>query len=613
MRVARRSIGLLAVAVAGLTACERASVTEPGSLVSSSFVPLDAGVLPAVPASTPYPATQQAGRAIVCKNSSSPAGNYTFSVSAAPIHPGDQVAATVILAPGQCAIVFNRPVESSLVTNVTVTEQIPQGATYRLNHIAKSDGDGSSNVAGPGVTLKINLYHGGTAEYFNEPVPAAGLPTPTPYPGAPTQGSATVCKDASSPAGSYNFTFSATGLLPGDQVASAATLQPGQCALIYLRATSSLSNTNITFTETIPQGASFTLNHVAVNDQDGPRSVAGPGVTLKVNSGHGAIATYFNEAAVVVGPRQVTVCKAGQVHGSFNFTAVATGTIGTDALTSTFSLFSGGCQVIFLRPIPGLASASITIAEVANVGTTLNGVTVNGSAATVVGAAVVVSQGTDANKIVIFTNINAAVTPPTINLGTASNFGILAASTVTCVTGSSVGGDIGNSPGTALTGFGPCTLSGSKQLATPISAQAQLDLTVAFNALTALPCPPANVLTADLGGTTKAAGVYCSATGIGLTGTVTLDGGGDPNATFVFQSASTIITAGNVVLINGAQAKNVFFVAGSSATLGTNSQIKGNILAQASITINDNVTLIGRALARTAAVTLGTGVNITLP
>jgi hypothetical protein len=331
-----------------------------------------------------------------------------------------------------------------------------------------------------------------------------------------------------------------------------------------------------------------------------------------VSSYHGSIATYFNEPSPT-GPRQVTVCKAGLVHGLFNFTASATGTVQTDVLTSTFSLASGACQVIFVRPVPGLASASITIAEIVNAGTTLNSVTVNGSAAVVVGAAVVVTQGTDASKVVVFTNVAVTVTPPLVNFGAAGSFGILAGTTVTCVTGSSVGGDIGISPGSALTGFGPCTLSGAKHLADPIAAQAQLDLTIGYNLLAGLPCPPANVLSADLGGTTKAAGVYCSATGIALTGTLTLDGGGDPNATFVFQAGSTFITAGNIVLINGAQAKNVYFQVGSSATLGTSSVIQGNILALTSITLNDNVTLIGRALARNGAVTLGTNDSITLP
>jgi hypothetical protein len=152
-----------------------------------------------------------------------------------------------------------------------------------------------------------------------------------------------------------------------------------------------------------------------------------------------------------------------------------------------------------------------------------------------------------------------------------------------------------------------------QHLADAIAAQAQIDLTNAYNTLAGLPCPPANAIVANLGGTTKPAGVYCTATGIGVTGVLTLDGGGDPNATFVFQAGTGLTTAGDVILINGAQAKNVYWQVGSSATIGTASQWQGNILALTSITLVDNANLLGRALARNGAVSLGTNNVITLP
>ena len=124
---------------------------------------------------------------------------------------------------------------------------------------------------------------------------------------------------------------------------------------------------------------------------------------------------------------------------------------------------------------------------------------------------------------------------------------------------------------------------------------------------------PANAIVADLGGTTKPAGVYCTASSIGVTGTLTLDGGGDPNATFVFQAGTSLITAGNIVLIGGAQANNVYWQVGTSATLGTASQWQGNILVLTSITLVDNATLLGRALARNGSVSLGTNNVINLP
>jgi hypothetical protein len=210
--------------------------------------------------------------------------------------------------------------------------------------------------------------------------------------------------------------------------------------------------------------------------------------------------------------------------------------------------------------------------------------------------------------------VSSTAPAPIVNLGAAAPNGIMAGTAFTCVIGGTINADIAISPGSTVTGFPPCVITGTQHLADATAAQAQIDLTTAYNTLAGLPCPAANNIgTTNIGGTTKAAGVYCSATSIGVTGALTLDGGGDPNATFVFQAGSGLTTAGNVVLINGAQAKNVYWQVGSSATIGTGSQWQGNILALTSITLVDNANLTGRALARNGAVSLGTNNTITLP
>jgi len=145
--------------------------------------------------------------------------------------------------------------------------------------------------------------------------------------------------------------------------------------------------------------------------------------------------------------------------------------------------------------------------------------------------------------------------------------------------------------------------------------QAQNDLTAAYNAAAATPTTA--TIPVELGGTTLTPGVYASSAGtFGINGNLTLDAQGDPNAVFIFKAASTLITASasasRVVLVNGAQAANVIWVVGSSATLGTSSLLRGSILAQASITVTTGVTVDGRLLARTAAVTLDTA-TITAP
>jgi hypothetical protein len=195
-----------------------------------------------------------------------------------------------------------------------------------------------------------------------------------------------------------------------------------------------------------------------------------------------------------------------------------------------------------------------------------------------------------------------------VNLGTAANFGVLAGSTVTNTGPTVVNGDVGLSPGTAVTGFPPGTVVGTIHAADAVAAQAQIDLTAAYN--DAATRGPAAIVSGDLGGQTLTPGVYNSASSLGVTGTLTLDGQGDPNAVFIIQMGSTLTTASNSVvrLINRAQAANVFWQVGSSATLGTNSRFSGNILALTSITVTTGVKIFGRALARNGAVTLDTNI-----
>ncbi len=196
---------------------------------------------------------------------------------------------------------------------------------------------------------------------------------------------------------------------------------------------------------------------------------------------------------------------------------------------------------------------------------------------------------------------------PPVNLGTASNFAILAGSAVSNTGSSLINGDLGISPLTAVSGFPPGTLNGVQYIADGVALQAQNDLTTAYN--DAAGRVPVTTVATELGGTTLPPGVYNSASGtFGITGTLTLDAQNDPSAVFVFQMESTLITASSsqVVLARGAQACNVFWQVGSSATLGTFSSFIGDILALTSITVTTGVVMDGRTLARNGAVTLDT-------
>ena len=345
---------------------------------------------------------------------------------------------------------------------------------------------------------------------------------------------------------------------------------------------------------------------------------------------------------VAIAPVWSVVNGGGAINATGTFTAGGTVGTYTNTVKATSGAISGTATVIVtlgalatitVTPNPALMGVNATqaftavgrdgagnVVVIAPVWSVVNGGGVINAGGTFTSGAV---AGTYLNTVKATSGLisgTATVTvsavappPPLVPLGNAAPNGIMAGTAVTCITGGIIFADVSISPGNTITGFGPCVITGVQHLADAPAAAAQIDLTTAYNTLAGLPCPPANAIVANLGGTTKPAGVYCTASGIGVTGTLTLDGGGDPNANFVFQAGTSLVTAGNVVLINGAQAKNVYWQVGSSATLGTASQFQGNILALTSITLVDNATLTGRALARNGAVTLGTNNVITLP
>jgi uncharacterized protein (TIGR03437 family) len=208
--------------------------------------------------------------------------------------------------------------------------------------------------------------------------------------------------------------------------------------------------------------------------------------------------------------------------------------------------------------------------------------------------------------------VASAAAQTTVPLGTANSYAVLAGSTITNTGATLITGDVGLSPGTAITGFPPGTVIGTVRTAAA-AAQPQTDLLTAYNNAAAR--GPVTTIASELGGQTLVAGVYHSTPGtFTITGILTLDGQNNPNAVFILQADSTLITAdgappnpaSQVVLTNGAQACNIFWQVGSSATLGTYSIFEGSILALDSITVKTGASVSGRVLAQNKAVTLDT-------
>ena len=219
---------------------------------------------------------------------------------------------------------------------------------------------------------------------------------------------------------------------------------------------------------------------------------------------------------------------------------------------------------------------------------------------------------TETFALIVLLAAHAFASTP-VNLGTAGQFGLLAGSGITNASaGTSITGDVGSSPTPSVTGLLASQVHGILfTTSSPVTSQAQSDLTIAYNEAAGEACGT-NLTGTDLGGLTLVPGTYCFSSSASLTGTLTLDAQGDANAQWVFQIGSTLITATNstVALINGAVKCNVFWQVGSSATIQTNNTFVGNILALTSITLDGGI-LNGRALARNGAVTISAQETVT--
>lgn len=201
-----------------------------------------------------------------------------------------------------------------------------------------------------------------------------------------------------------------------------------------------------------------------------------------------------------------------------------------------------------------------------------------------------------------------AATAAVVNLGTAAAFAVLAGAGITNTGPTTITGDVGTFPTPSMTGFGSVILFGTNQAGNAVTQTAKADLATAYDDAAGRSHFVEYAGAFDLVGQILIPGVYRASSSLFLSGTVTLDAQGDLNAIWIFQTGSSLITASGstVALLNGARACNVLWQVGSDATLGTDSDFVGDILALSSITLNTRATVDGRVLARNGAVTMDT-------
>jgi hypothetical protein len=592
-----------------------------------------------------------------------------FTAGTVPGTFASTVVATVGSVSGNATVtVIPGPAASIIVTPTPVT--LATGGTQQFTAVVR---DASGNIitvapnwsvaAGGGTISGTGLFTAGTvaATFTNTVVASVGgitsaatvtvtvgtltsvtvTPNPRTLAIGATQQFTAVGRDANNNVITFTPTWSvvasggtinATGLFTAGTVASTFANTVRACSTVACAAGSVAGFATVTVSPGALASITVSPNPVSVgtNANQGFTAIGkdASGNTLailptwSVDAGN-AGGTILNPSGVYTAPNLVGVgfdtvrATSGTISGAARANVAASGALTSIAVTpnpasvvtlGTVQFTATGFDATGLVvPTPGLAWTVVPAVG----GGTINGTTGLFTAGAVLGTFTNAIKATSGTISGFATAIVTEAPPPGPSLGAAETHGLLAGSTFTCVNGGTINADASVWPGSALTGFPPCVITGATHAADAFAQTAQGDLTTAYLALAAMPC--GTTITADLGGTTLAPGVYCSGSSVGVTGTVTLDGNGDSNALFVIRAPSTLTTAGNVLLQNGAQAKNVYWWVGASATIGISSQWKGNVIAFTTITLNDNAVLVGRALARNGAVSLGTNNTITLP
>jgi len=278
--------------------------------------------------------------------------------------------------------------------------------------------------------------------------------------------------------------------------------------------------------------------------------------------------------------------------------------------TLTFTLMHGTTVV------PGTVTYAEKTATFTPTGT-MNAGTVY-TAKVTTGAKTLTGSSLASDAVWSFTTGGTTSSLAVVQLGTATNYVILAKTAINNTATSIITGDLGLSPAatsyitgfalTNATGFATAAQVSGKIYAADMVAPTPINLTTAINNMSSgyddaagRPSPDYTDLgTGNIGGKTLASGLYKFTNNVTLPSDLVLNGGA--NDVWIFQIAGnlSVNSAAKVMLVGGAQAKNVFWQVAGTVSLGTTSHFEGIILSKTSITFNSGASLNGRALAQTA-------------
>lgn len=203
--------------------------------------------------------------------------------------------------------------------------------------------------------------------------------------------------------------------------------------------------------------------------------------------------------------------------------------------------------------------------------------------------------------------------PAPVNLGMASNFAVLAQSTITDVPTSAVTGDVGVSPNTGAAilltcpevtgviysvdaaGPLPCSVTDATKLTAAVGAKG-----TAYTDATGRAPDYTELGAGNIGGLNLGPATYKWGTGVLIPTDVTFTGG--PNDVWILQIAQglTVSPGVKIILAGGALPKNIFWATFAAADIGTTVQFNGVILSQTSIAMKTGASINGRLFAGTA-------------
>jgi hypothetical protein len=335
--------------------------------------------------------------------------------------------------------------------------------------------------------------------------------------------------------------------------------------------------------------------------------------------------------------KDITAYSLGGTIGTINqvaktITVVKPSGTGVTALVATFVTSGASVKVGTSPQTSGVTFNNFTSPVVYTV-TAVDGTTVTYTVSVTVSAVANPTTPTlgEAGRYVILASQSVTTTPAaagSIRNGDIGNMDQVRAAYITGFTQSGLGGDfveltggssyamddVCNGPGpfTCPLHFSTPVVGAAWASAGTMITQVRTDLGIAYSFLagTNPTAPTTTLASTELGGVTLPAGVYYTASPLGIsTGPLHLDAQGDPNAVWIFSTDQTFTTAGaaagSIDFVGGVgQAKNVFWRVAGITTIGAGSTFLGNVYGYANVNVLSAAIITGSLHSTTASVTL---------